>query len=316
MVVIADWTPDKAARFRQALVAAQFRASTPELFDDAAIEAILDRHDRAFIQVYSMGDDPRRHETFLRGDVGDYSGAQLLEMVRAGRLWVNVRRLERVSPAYAAFGDALRDALAACNPGAPTRAWHHKLIVSSPRAQVFYHLDPMEQLLWQLRGRKTVYVYPNRPPYIQPEDVEAIVLQAKEEELVFNPAFDEAAEIIELEPGAFLSWPQYTPHRVVNAPEVNVSISSEYFVHTSRVRAGSVYLNGLARRHLGARPGLVEQVGPIDTVKWMAARGLRAVNAHRAVVGAAPVAFTLDPEAPGCVRLTAEGERRARAWAS
>ena len=50
------------------------------------------------------------------------------------------------------------------------------VLISSPDIQVYYHCDVPGQTLWQVRGNKTVSVYPNRAPFLEQAALERIVL--------------------------------------------------------------------------------------------------------------------------------------------
>lgn len=63
------------------------------------------------------------------------------------------------------------------------------------------------QHLWQLIGRKRVYVYPNSPPFLTDRQLEDIALFEIEVDLPYKPWYDEHARVLDLEPGQMLSWP-------------------------------------------------------------------------------------------------------------
>ena len=65
------------------------------MFDDEALAARLDVYPREELGVFTMGEDPEAWRTWRAGDAGALSGAQLLEAARRGRLWLNLRHLER-----------------------------------------------------------------------------------------------------------------------------------------------------------------------------------------------------------------------------
>ena len=72
------------------------------------------------------------------------------------------------------------------------------------------------QWLIQISGRKRVYVYPNTPPFLKPQDLEDIALLNREVDLPYAPWYDAHAQVFDLEPGQMLSWPLNAPHRVEN----------------------------------------------------------------------------------------------------
>lgn len=59
-------------------------------FEDDALVRLLDGYPRDRIQVFTMGTDPTRSEEWALVEKGDASGADMLQAVRQGRLWINV----------------------------------------------------------------------------------------------------------------------------------------------------------------------------------------------------------------------------------
>jgi len=125
------------------------------------------------------------------------------------------------------------------------------ILISSPKVQVYYHADVPGQTLWQVRGRKRVYVYPNTPPFLPQAGLEKILGEAHEISLDYEPWFDAHADVIELEPGRMLHWPLNCPHRIVNQDCLNVSFATEHMTRELRNAYAVNYANGVLRRVLG-----------------------------------------------------------------
>ena len=123
------------------------------------------------------------------------------------------------------------------------------LLISSPKAQVLYHFDSPLVMLWQLRGRKRVWVYPPEAPYLQREQVEALVTGRSTEQIPYDPAWDRAAQVFELEPGMMVSWPQNAPHRVENGDMLNLSLSIEFMTPEALLHANVAYAE-IGRAHV------------------------------------------------------------------
>jgi hypothetical protein len=270
---------------------------TSPLFSDAGLADLLDRYPRSMMNVYTMGSGTTDRETFRRGEVGALSGAELLETVKRGRLWINLRQTNHHDPAMTALCDVMFAELEAGHPGVRTLKRDLGILISSPRAQVYYHLDIPLVTLWQIRGVKRAWVYPVSAPYIGEEALERIVLKETEEEFDFDPAFDNGAQVFDLNPGEMLTWPQNAPHRIVNHDMLNVSLSVEFMTVPALVRANAIYTNGLMRRQLGLRPQLNAQVGLGEWAKAGVARGLKAVRAGRAYQRPIRTTFRVDPTA-------------------
>ena len=244
-----------AAQFGKAPLLATHSLHERDMFSDKGLADMLDRYPREAFDLYTMNDDPQNgRRIFRRGRAGDLSGADLLEVIRRGRLWLNLRAVNDHLPEYDALCREMFSDLEAKVPSLKTWRRDCGLLISSPRARVFYHLDIPCVTLWQLRGTKTVYVYPTGQPFVQNEQLEAIVLRESEEEIDYDPAFEAACERFDLTPGTLANWPQTAPHRVDNGDSLNVSLSCEFQTLQSLVYANAIYTNGVLRRRFGKNP--------------------------------------------------------------
>ena len=153
--------------------------------------------------------------------------------------------------------------------------------------------------LWQLRGEKQVLVYPPRAPFVGAQDLERIVMRDTAEQFAFDPAWDAQARSVTLTPGAMVTWPQNAPHRIVNGPMLNVSLSIEFMTPAALLRANVIYANGVLRRRAGIDPALESGAGPANMAKLALARMVKASGLQRPNARVTPVSFTLDPRYPG-----------------
>jgi len=113
-----------------------------------------------------------------------------------------------------------------------------QLILSSPKARVPYHFDPAGVVLFHLRGRKRIFVYPGDEAHLPEACMEQVVARQTTEELPYVRAFEGDATVIDLEPGQALTWPLYAPHRVENLDRFCVSLSMDFQTWPSRWRNG------------------------------------------------------------------------------
>jgi hypothetical protein len=159
------------------------------------------------------------------------------------------------------------------------------------------------QTLWQVRGVKRVYVYPNIPPFLPQANIEKIVLgEAHEISLPYQPWFDEYAQVTDLEPGRMLHWPLNCPHRIVNADCLNVSFTTEHMTDELRNAYAVNYANGILRRRLGLHtlarptsgPGLYARLGLAAAHKQLGLQARRRSGFR--------IDFKVDPAAPSSVR--------------
>lgn len=299
LVEIAE--PDRQ-RMEHAIIRVRHRLAETGLFTDESLIAMLDRHPRELLNVYTMGEDLLEQDWRL-GDSAGLSGEELMEAVRRGKLWYN---LQRAAWHHAAFGSAINrayDELEAACPGFRSFQRSAQLLISSPRAQVFYHADAPLNMLWHIRGGKRVWVYPLAPPHITQETLEGVFAPGEVgEELPYDESFDADAEVFDLEPGEMITWPQNTPHRVRNTEGVNVSISSEHYTAEAHRRQAIVLANRYYRRHLPFAFRSMELFGPGAFFKANSFRVIRRLGLVERRENNLPVSFRVDLDAPDCVQ--------------
>jgi hypothetical protein len=259
--------------FGRATVLGQHRLANHDLFSDAALIELLDHFPRRQLHALSMGTDPTRVEENRPALHDGVCGAKLLRAVRDGRLWLNVTRVDRADAAYRRLIDGLYEELSAQVPGFSPEASQGTLLISSPRALVYYHADGPASVLWHIRGRKRVWVYPALDErYMKRELLEDIIAGVRHEYLPYEPAFDQAAQVFDLEPGQWLAWAQNAPHRVTNLDSVNVSLSTEYFTRASKRRSRVYVANRFFRTRLGFKHLSAREDGAVALAKTVAQR--------------------------------------------
>ena len=277
---VLDWTPDKAKRFGDAILTFRHGLHERPLFTDEGLASVIDRYPREKLGVFTMGEDLTDWTSWRRGSAGTVPGERLLRMVQAGRLWLNLRDTNLHLPEFA----ALCDEIAADKEralGRPILKRDLGLLISSPNAQVLYHLDVPLSSLWQIRGQKHLSLYPRAEPYVSDAEIERFVMREGEGQFAYDTAWDGAATTITLNPGHMVTWRQNAPHQVANGPMMNVSLSMEFMTPAAIVRANVLYANGVLRRRLGWSPRVQDRPGPTLVAKLALARALKAAEARR-----------------------------------
>lgn len=267
--LIPSWTAsDREALLRRPLIF-QHKLLETGAFSEDAIARRLETHPDALTdvninEIYEDGTFKIR--TGIRGTL---SGHELLEQVKAGRLWINLRDVfvhdgDDVSPAERFFEE-----LEAHNPSLRVRGMYANLLISGPQARVPFHADTPNVLLLHLVGKKRLWLYPNSGKYLEDQAMERVAMRETTEDLPYNPAWDSEAFVADLEPGMALSWPLNAPHRVDNQGTFNVSLSCEYMTWAARLRHGVYYTNGTLRRRFGMSPPAQKDVnGPGRALRW------------------------------------------------
>jgi hypothetical protein len=227
-------------------------------------------------------------------------GAGLLRAVREGRLWLNLTRVDLTEPRLRALVDRLYAELAAQLPGFAPESTQATLIISSPRALVYYHVDGPPTILWHLRGRKRVWTYPALDERLASRGaLEGIFAGTLHEYLPYDNEFDTTAQVWDLEPGQWMAWPHNAPHRVTNLDSLNVSLSTEHYTAASRRRARVYQANRYLRMHWGL-------ADPAPRERGLAAAAKVLVHGLARLAGADPrrlkqhaPSVRIDPAAPG-----------------
>jgi hypothetical protein len=270
------------------------------LFSDSALIDLLDQFPRQYLYAMSMGADPTHPEENRLALTDGVSGTDLLRAVTNGRLWLNITRVDRADRRYRLLIDEIHAQLAAQVPGFRPVGTQGTLLISSPRALVYYHVDGPASILWHIRGRKRIWVYPALDTrYAAREAVEDICAGARHEYLPFDRAYDEGAISYELEAGQWTAWAQNAPHRVTNGDSVNVSLSTEYFTRESRRRARVYAANRLLRVRFGFSNLSAQEHGPAAWMKVVTHGLARRVGLVPARTKRHAATMRVEPDAPG-----------------
>jgi hypothetical protein len=294
-----NWPDNATDLFAKETLILKHNLHERPMFDDAGLASLLDRYPREKLGVFTMGHDPVDWRSWRVGSPDNLSGAELLKAVHDGRIWLNLRAANSYLDDYAALCDEIFTDKEANVHGLRTMKRDLGVLISSPNAQVFYHLDSPLVSLWQIRGVKNVRVYEPNAPYALPEQIEAVVLREQDEQLPFDLAWDENAKEVILEPGMMVTWPQNAPHRIVNGPMVNVSLSVEFMTPTALLRANVIYANGVMRRRWQMNPAIQGANDPRSYGKFAMARAFKAIGLQKANEHKLPVTFRLSEGIPG-----------------
>ncbi len=247
--------------------------------EDAALAALLDRYPAELFDINLYDYDDEGQVSLRTGARGRLDGGQLLEAIQQGRLWVNLRNVETGWPELWAAAMAEFRQVEAAYPGLKAVKNGGQLILSSPKARVPYHFDAAGVVLFHLRGRKRIFVYPGDEAHLAERDMEQVVSRQTTEELPYRLAFEGDAQIIDLEPGQALTWPLYAPHRVENLDRFCVSLSMDFQTWPSRLRNGALYTNAVLRSRGGA-PRPTDTMGQGElALRWAASLGLKRMGA-------------------------------------
>jgi len=296
-----------------AVLRARHRLHESPLFGEAGLCRMLDAHPRDEIHIHTMSGTSAAPE-YRDADIGESSGAEVLEAVRRGKLWVSVLDMQEHHPACEELLADMYAELEATCPGFRSYADSRlmNLLISSPRAEVFYHADASLNMLWHLRGRKRLYVYPPWDERFLDAGQREMCLLGTLVDGPWRPELDAEASVFNMDPGDVVTWPQSTPHRVVNLEGLNVSLSTEHYTPDARRRKLVAGANWWLRNRWRIPARSLEIRGPAALAKRTAFRAARLarrlIDARAALVPedpAPPITIRVDPSGPdGYIELS------------
>lgn len=294
--LLPGWKAENAKLFSKVTLAMKHELQNTGLFTVEALAELIDRYPEEKYNLCSMGHD-LLNPVWRDGYRADVPGEQIIKAIENGRMWLNLRKVHEVDERYARL---LRDIYAefeAKVPGLKTFKHNFGILISSPKASVFYHCDVPGQSLWQIAGRKRVYVYPNHEPFMEQATMEKVVLGTTQEEVPYEPWFDDYAEVYDLAAGDMLHWPLNGPHRVVNEDCMNISVTTEHYTDEIRRSYAVNYANGIIRRYTGMKNLSKDVNGPTVYPKAALALLWRKLNLEKKHKFQKMVDFKPDPKA-------------------
>lgn len=296
--------PDTMRRdFGHKIISGTHDAAETNQFCDTELARLLDEYPRDRLGIFRFPDHAEGPVRAEHGKAPSLTGAQILDAVKAGKIWLNLRAVNQVLPRYAELASSLFRQLEAAS-GAKTLKNDMGVLISSPGIHVHYHLDIPKVCLVQIRGTKMVYFYPVGAPFAEPEQLEQIVLREQDEELNYLNVFESDATVIDFRPGMAVTWPQTAPHRVQNGDNMNVSLSCEYMTTPAIIKANALYANAKLRRMTGYSAAFPKTVGPVTLAKAIGAQLYKKLNP---VSPKSPTTITFELlEGGGIKTLTAE----------
>jgi hypothetical protein len=209
----------------------------------------------------------------------DLGVVEAIREIDKSACWVVLKRIEQV-PAYAAL---LQDLLAELADiviprTGPMLQLEGFVFVSSPDAVTPFHFDPEHNILLQLRGSKTMTLFPGVDEAVFPDEVqEQFHLGQHHRNLPWRETFAELGQPIAIAPGEAIHVPVKTPHWVQNGPAPSISLSitwrSEWSYAEADARAFNHMLRGLGLHP--ARPAAYPARNAAKSLAWRALRKVR-----------------------------------------
>ena len=297
---LPNWCDEHTEKFQKDTFKIQHNLMSTGLFSDDALSELLDNHPKDQLDVCALSEHPIYQYKFRTGDPREVDGKTLIEAVKAGSIWMNVRKAMNLHPEYRAVLDQMYGELAELTG---QKQFHARggLLISSPTAKVPLHFDATETILWHLRGRKKIIFYPLTEEFLPDEDYEALMYRITEDYLPYEVSMEDVANSYDLHEGEMITWPLNRPHRVENMTYC-VSITTEYSTRESTIKNAAMYTNALLRRKFGASPRWHSASAPEKIIKAGAGFMLRKIGVLDTLKAEDIVSFKIDKNSPGFVR--------------
>lgn len=259
MSIFSDPAAALAGRYPGAPARLTHRLGDDPRFALSALAALAARLPAASIE-YNAGDLPVGQDPALTPANG-LSPEETIRRIETCGSWMVLKNVE-AEPAYrdamnACLAEIAPAAAAETGPMAKTIAF---IFISSPGAVTPFHMDPEHNILMQLRGVKTMNVFPVDAGIVSDEQHEAYHAGAAHRNLMHRPEFDARAEKHVLHAGDALYVPVKAPHWVANGPDPSISFSitwrSRLSLDEASLRLANrwVRARGLQPPSPGARP--------------------------------------------------------------
>lgn len=186
---------------------------------------------------------------------------ETIRTIETNGSWAVLKNVER----DADYGALLDRALAELTPivERETGPMLHReafIFLSSPGSVTPFHMDPEHNILLQIRGEKTMTVFPAGDEELVPAVQSEAFHAGGHRNLDWRDAFRDRGMAVTLLPGDAIHVPVKAPHFVENGPVVSVSLSVTWRSNRSVAEGELHSLNGLLRRRrlpvgrIGARP--------------------------------------------------------------
>ena len=186
---------------------------------------------------------------------------ETIRTIETNGSWAVLKNVER----DADYGARLDRALAELAPivERETGPMLHReafIFLSSPGSVTPFHMDPEHNILLQIRGEKTMTVFPAGDEELVPAVQSEAFHAGGHRNLDWRDAFRDRGMAVTLLPGDAIHVPVKAPHFVENGPAVSVSLSVTWRSDRSVAEGELHSLNGLLRRRrlpvgrIGARP--------------------------------------------------------------
>jgi hypothetical protein len=253
------------------------RLAEHPLFQLERLVALSQRLPRDSVE-YNAGNIPTNQDPTQTPQTG-LSIEETVRRIKDANSWMVLKNVEQDPEYQALLGrclDEIRPHSDVVDPGMTRREGF--IFLSSPGAVTPFHMDPEQNFLLQIAGRKWVHQWDRGDRVAISEDaLERFFAFATHRNLPHQESLEARARVFELRPGQGLHFPPLAPHWVKNGEEPSISFSITFRTDRSRQAAGVYTINQLLRRYrLSPRPP--ERSKVVDHAKYLAFRVLNRIR--------------------------------------
>jgi hypothetical protein len=203
------------------------------------------------------------------------SASETLQHIAGAKAWMSLLNVQ-TDALYRGLVDEVLDGV--------ERRLHHRdpgmcyrggwIFVTSPHTVTPFHFDKEHNFLFQLRGRKTVYVWDHRDTLTASEAARDRFHACHERDLLeWREELRGRAQRFELEPGQGAYMPSTSPHMVENGDEPSITMSFTYYTDATR-RDSLLHRTHYRLRQWGLNPPAVGQNRVLDGLLHASVRAL------------------------------------------
>lgn len=152
--------------------------------------------------------------------------SETIRTIERNKSWAVLKNVER----EAHYSDLLDTALEDIRPAIEVRTGkmlHREafIFISSPRSVTPFHMDPEHNILLQIRGEKTMTIFPAADVETVPPEQSEAFARGGNRNLVWDDRFLDRGMAVHLVAGDAVLVPVKAPHFVQNGDAVSVSLS-------------------------------------------------------------------------------------------
>lgn len=204
---------------------------------------------------------------------------ETIRTIETNGSWVVLKNVER----DAAYGALLDEALGELAPvvereTGPMLNRESFIFLSSPGSVTPFHMDPEHNILLQIRGKKTMTVFPAGDEELVPATQSEAFHAGGHRNLVWQDHFRARGLPVTLQPGDAIHVPVKAPHFVENGAAVSISLSVTWRSERSVAESELHGLNSMMRRR-GWPTGRISARPERQAVRRLAYRVMRKLGA-------------------------------------